>query len=74
MFNTFILFALYLGCAHAQNFYGVDYGVNPVTCPTLEDMTNDFAIVQQYTNRIRIFGADLCNQGHSFLLTSFSLH
>ena len=46
-----------------NEFYGLNYGLNIFECPSYYTMKNDFSILKQYTNRIRIFGTGLCNQG-----------
>ena len=46
-----------------NEFYGLNYGLNIFECPSYYTMKNDFSILKQYTNRIRIFGIRLCNQG-----------
>ncbi|KAI9475548.1 MAG: glycoside hydrolase superfamily [Benjaminiella poitrasii] len=48
----------------AENrFYGLNYGINPTNCPTLESILTDFTSIKQYTDRVRIFSLSVCNQG-----------
>ncbi|KAG2221123.1 hypothetical protein INT45_004432, partial [Circinella minor] len=45
-----------------DEFYGLNYGLNIFDCPSYYTMKNDFSILKQYTNRVRIFGLALCDQ------------
>ncbi|KAI8139207.1 glycoside hydrolase superfamily, partial [Fennellomyces sp. T-0311] len=61
-----VIATLLCSIASAQRgntFYGVDYGINIYGCPSYETMRNDFSILKRYTNRVRMFGLGLCNQG-----------
>ncbi|KAG0164391.1 hypothetical protein DFQ28_010346 [Apophysomyces sp. BC1034] len=50
--------------AQAQtDFYGLNYGVNPDACPTVDSLKSDFSKLKQYTNRIKTFSLSACNQG-----------
>lgn len=49
--------------ANAQTFYGINYGVNENSCPTVDSMKNDFNVLKPYTNRVRTFALSVCNQG-----------
>ncbi|KAL0074702.1 glycoside hydrolase family 17 protein [Phycomyces blakesleeanus] len=48
--------------AKAEYFYGLNYGINQDSCPTLEDVKKDLTALKPYTNRIRIFSLSVCNQ------------
>ncbi|KAI9021410.1 glycoside hydrolase superfamily [Phycomyces nitens] len=48
--------------AKAEYFYGLNYGINQASCPTLEDVKKDLTALKPYTNRIRIFSLSVCNQ------------
>lgn len=44
-------------------FYGLNYGINENSCPSLEKYQHDFSAIKQYTNRVRTFALSVCNQG-----------
>lgn len=47
----------------ADNFYGLNYGVNEASCPNVDKLKQDFGAIQHYTNRVRTFALHVCNQG-----------
>lgn len=49
--------------ANAQTFYGLNYGINENSCPTVDSLKSDFNVLKPYTNRVRTFTLSVCNQG-----------
>lgn len=56
--------------AASSAFYGLNYGVNMYACPSLEDVKQDFRILSQYTNTVRIYSVKDCNLGELALKAS----
>lgn len=52
----------------ANNFYGLNYGVNEGSCPNVDKLKQDFGAIQKYTNRVRTFALHVCNQGMKLVI------
>ncbi|KAI8376252.1 glycoside hydrolase superfamily [Radiomyces spectabilis] len=64
MWNFILLLCAFTPLALAAlPFYGLNYGMNTVNCPSLEDVKRDFQALKPYTNRVRIFTLVACQQG-----------
>nr|4WTR_A Chain A, beta-1,3-glucanosyltransferase [Rhizomucor miehei CAU432]4WTS_A Chain A, beta-1,3-glucanosyltransferase [Rhizomucor miehei CAU432] len=57
----------------SQTFYGINYGVNENSCPTVDSMKNDFNVLKPYTNRVRTFALSVCNQASLALAATQAL-
>ncbi|PRP81074.1 hypothetical protein PROFUN_11188 [Planoprotostelium fungivorum] len=62
--SVFFLLSLSLVAAEV---YGVDYTArrnNPSSCPTYEQVVQDLVLLKPFTNRVRIYNMQDCNQGN----------
>lgn len=58
----------------ANNFYGLNYGVNEGSCPNVDKLKQDFGAIQKYTNRVRTFALHVCNQGMKKQACHMTIH
>jgi len=57
----------------AQYFDGLNYGINPDACPSLDQIKSDYKILNQYTDHVRSFSLHVCNEGQLALQASQDL-
>ncbi|KAI9487758.1 MAG: glycoside hydrolase superfamily [Benjaminiella poitrasii] len=66
----FFLYEASIFVAASNIFYGLNYGVNIENCPTYETVKQDFRILSQYTNVVRIYSVQDCDMGRIALKAS----
>ncbi|KAI8972513.1 glycoside hydrolase superfamily [Pilobolus umbonatus] len=71
--KSLILFFCFLCMVMAEEFYGLNYGINPDACPSLEKVKEDYTKIKEYTDRVRSFSLHVCDEGQLALQASQSL-